>query len=240
MIRSRHILRDFDAALDSLRAEVLMMASLTDRNLQNAMSCLLDHDAELGAQTIAGEMEIDALEKSIDREGIDVLLRFQPVASDLRFIVSTMKLGNNLERIADQAVKIVHRARKLDRAEPLEEDCALGLMFIEANNLFRDSVRSYADGDMALARSIRSRDREIDQMNRDITDELTLRMAANSARVADYLNLLFIARHLERVGDHAKNIGEDAVYAAEAHDIRHPNNRLEVYEPSISDRRRKK
>jgi len=217
-----------------------MMASLTDRNLQNAMSCLLDHDAELGALTIAGEMEIDALEKTIDREGIDILLRFQPVASDLRFIVSTMKLGNNLERIADQAVKIVHRARKLDREEPLEEDGALGPMFIEVSNLFRDSVRSYADGDMALARSLRYRDREIDQMNRDITNELTLRMAADSTRVADYLNLLFIARHLERVGDHAKNIGEDAVYAAEANDIRHPNNRLEVYEPSISDERWKK
>jgi phosphate transport system protein len=237
MIRARHILRDFDAALDSLRAEVLMMASLTDRNLQNAMSCLLDRDMELCALTIAGEMEIDALEKTVDREGIDILLRFQPVASDLRFIVSTMKLGNNLERIADQAVKIAHRARKLDMDEPLEEDCALGPMFIEVNNLFRDSVRSYADGDMALARTLRSRDREIDQMNRDITDGLTLKMAANPARVADYLNLLFIARHLERVGDHAKNIGEDAVYAAEAHDIRHPNNLLEVYEASISDTR---
>jgi phosphate transport system protein len=90
---------------------------------------------------------------------------------------------------------------------------------------------------VTLARSLRSRDREIDQMNHEITDGLTLKMGANPARVGDYLNLLFIARHVERVGDHAKNIGEDAVYAAEADDIRHPNNLLEVYEPSLSKER---
>jgi phosphate transport system protein len=207
MLQSRHILQDFGGALDSLRADVLMMASLTDRNLQNAMSCLLDRNAEMCAVTLADEEEIDALEKKVDEQGVHILLRYQPVASDLRQVISAMKLSSNLA------------------TEPvLEEASALGPMFVETTTLFRDSVRSYADADVTLARSLRARDREIDEMNRHIADDLTVSMGRHPDRIPEYLHLVFIARYLERVGDHAKNIGEDAVYAAEAEDIRHPKN----------------
>jgi len=228
MLYSRHILRAFDTALDGLRSDALMMASLTDRNLQNAMSCLLDRNAQLCAVTVADEREVNALEKKVDSDGVAILLRFQPVASDLRQVVSTMKLANNLERIADQAVKIARRSRKLTMEPELDEAIALGPLFIDAVGLFRDSIRAYADGDVTLARTLRVRDREIDQMNHDIANDLTAKMADQPDRIPDYLNLLFIARHLERVGDHAKNIAEDAVYTAEAEDIRHPNNLMEV------------
>jgi phosphate transport system protein len=113
MMRTRHILREFDRALDALRSDALMMASLTDRNLQNAMSCLLDRNPELCVVTVLDEKEVDALEKKVDHDGVDILLRYQPVASDLRQVVSTMKLGSNLERVADQAVNIAKRSRKL-------------------------------------------------------------------------------------------------------------------------------
>ncbi|MBV9009587.1 MAG: phosphate signaling complex protein PhoU, partial [Verrucomicrobia bacterium] len=222
----KHILQQFERALESLRADVLMMASLADRNLQNAMSCLLDRDAQMCAIAFADEEEIDALEKKVDADGINILLRFQPVASDLRQVISAMKLSSNLERIADQAVKIAERARSLAMEPPLDDTVALGPMFVEATTLFRDSVRAYADADMSLARSIRGRDREIDEMNRQIARDLTACMSRNPDRIADYLHLLFIARYLERVGDHAKNIGEDAVYASEAEDIRHLKNSL--------------
>ena len=220
----RHILREFDRALDALRSDALMMASLTDRNLQNAMSCLLDRNVDLCAVTVMDEKEVDALEKKVDNDGVEILLRFQPVASDLRQVISTMKLGSNLERVADQAVNIAKRSRKLSMEPELDEAIALGPLFIDAIAIFRDSIRAYADGDVALARSLRERDREIDQMNHDIADDLTVKMAERPDRIPDYLQLLFIARHLERVGDHAKNIGEDAVYTAEAEDIRHPDN----------------
>jgi len=228
MLYSRHILRAFDTALDGLRSDALMMASLTDRNLQNAMSCLLDRNAQLCTVTIADEREVNALEKKVDGDGVEILLRFQPVASDLRQVVSTMKVANNLERIADQAVKIARRSRKLTMEPELDEAIALGPLFIDAVGLFRDSIRAYGDGDVALARTLHHRDREIDQMNHDIANDLTAKMADQPDRIPDYLNLLFIARHLERVGDHAKNIAEDAVYTAEAEDIRHPNNLMEV------------
>ena len=91
-----------------------MMASLTDRNLQNAMTCLLDRNADLCAVTVADEKEVDALEKKVDGDGVEILLRFQPVASDLRQVVSTMKLGSNLERVADQAVKIAQPFAQAD------------------------------------------------------------------------------------------------------------------------------
>src|SRR5262245_56557734 len=121
MLHPRHTLREFDRALDCLQGDALMMASLTDRNLQNAMHCLLDRNSELCAVAIMDEKEVDALEKKIDRDGVDILRRFQPMASDLRRVVTTMKLGNNLERVADQAVNIAKRSSKLLMEPELRE-----------------------------------------------------------------------------------------------------------------------
>lgn len=233
MNQSRHILHSFDDALNALRADVLMMASLTEKNLHSAKRCLFDRDADLCAVTIADEEEVDALEKKVDADGIDLLLRFQPVASDLRQVITTMKLGSNLERVADQAVKIARRSRKLNKVPALEGAMLIEPMFDEALILFGDSVRAYAEGDVALARTLRKRDGTLDDMNQTVGGELTKKMAAEPERITDYLNLIFIARHLERVGDHAKNIGEDAVYASAAEDIRHPNNGLQLGEGEV-------
>lgn len=226
IMQHRHILREFDNSLESLRADVLMMASLTERNLQNAMVCLLDRNTDLCEVAVVDEQEIDALEKKIDEEGVEVLVRFQPLASDLRQVVATMKVAPNLERVADQAAKIARRSRKLSFEPELDEASAVGPMFVEAINLFRDSIRAYADENVTLARSVRARDRGIDQMNQDLAAIFTARMAERPDRITDYLNLIFIARHLERVGDHAKNIAEDAVYLTRAEDIRYADNPL--------------
>src|ERR1700726_5269574 len=115
MIASKHILGSFDEALGSLRNNVLMMAGLAERSLDRAIKGLLQRDDNLCTTAIADDEEIDQLEKQIDKDGVDVLLRFQPVASDLRRVVSAMKLSSNLERIADQATNIARRARKLNR-----------------------------------------------------------------------------------------------------------------------------
>jgi len=121
MENGRHILGTFDESLRLLRESVLTMASLTERNLNHAIEGFLQRDDELCALAIADDSEIDELEKQIDKEGIDVLLRFQPVASDLRRVVSAIKLNSNLERVADQAVSIGRRARKLNAHPPLAE-----------------------------------------------------------------------------------------------------------------------
>src|ERR1044071_350580 len=121
MIAPRHILGTFDDALGSLRNNVLMMSSLTERSLERALSGLVRRDDDLCLLAIADDEEIDQLEKQVDKDGVDLLLRFQPVASDLRRVVSAMKLCGNLERMADQAVSIARKSRKLNQPPPLPE-----------------------------------------------------------------------------------------------------------------------
>jgi phosphate transport system protein len=221
MSQATHILGSFESALQSLRSDVLAMGGLTERNLRNATLGLLQRDVELCNVAIADDDEIDQLEKEIDRAGVELLLRFQPVASDLRAIVAAMKLGKDLERVADQTVNIAKKARKLTQQPTLEETALLEPMFTEATALFKDSMRAYADGDVDLAISLKQRDKKVDELNLQLSDYMTERMAKHADRISDYLNLIFIARHLERIGDHAKNIGEDVVYAVAAEDIRH-------------------
>jgi phosphate transport system protein len=221
MIAPKHILGTFDEALASLRNNVLMMAGLTERSLDRAMKGLFQRDDDLCANAIADDEEIDQLEKQIDKDGVDILLRFQPVASDLRRVVSAMKLSSNLERMADQATNIARRARKLNRHPPLSEMELIVPMHAQAMSMFKDSLDAYVREDVELGRAIVPRDEKLDELNRVASRRLIQRMAEDPDQLRGYLNLMFIARHLERVGDHATNIAEDAVYAAAAEDIRH-------------------
>ena len=221
MIVSTHILGTFDEALASLRNNVLMMSSLTERSLDRAVSGLLQRDDELCVTAIADDEEIDQLEKQVDKDGVDLLLRFQPVASDLRRVVSAMKLSSNLERMADQAVNIARKARKLNRHPALPELEFVEPMYTHAMSMFKDSVEAYIREDVELAFALKPRDKVLDEMNANASRRLIERMAHDPEQLRGYLNLMFIARHLERVGDHATNIAEDAVYAAAAEDIRH-------------------
>jgi phosphate transport system protein len=221
MTGAKHILGTFDEALASLRNSVLMMSSLTERSLNNAMNGLTQRDEDLCAIVIADDEEIDQLEKQVDKDGIDLLLRFQPVASDLRRVVAAMKLSSNLERMADQAVSIARKARKLNRHPALPEVQLIEPISAHAMAMFKDSVDAYVREDVELGRGLKARDRTLDELNAQANRRLIERMAENPEQLRGYLNLMFIARHLERVGDHATNIAEDAVYAAAAEDIRH-------------------
>ena len=221
MIAHKHILGTFDEALGSLRNNVLMMAGLAERSLERAMKGLTERDDDICANAIADDEEIDQLEIQIDKDGVDILLRFQPVASDLRRVVSAMKLSSNLERIADQATNIARRARKLNQHPPLPELELILPMNAQAMSMFKGSVDAYVREDVELGRAIVPRDAKLDELNRVASRRLIERMAQDPEQLRGYLNLMFIGRHLERVGDHATNIAEDAVYAAAAEDIRH-------------------
>jgi len=221
MTPPKHILGTFDEALSSLRNNVLMMAGLAERTLDRAVKGLLQRDDNLCTTAIADDEEIDQLEKQIDKEGVDVLLRFQPVASDLRRVVAAMKLSPNIERIADQATNIARRARKLNRHPPLPEVEIIVPIQAHAMAMFKDSIDAFAREDVDLGRAVVARDKDLDHMNKMANRRLTDRMAQDPKQLRGYLNLIFISRFLERVGDHATNIAEDAVYAAAAEDIRH-------------------
>ena len=218
---AKHILGDFDDALRSMRDTVLMMASLTERLLASASESLSARSFEACERVIADDAEIDTLEKTVDEAGVAILVRFQPLANDLREVVAAMKVSTNLERVGDQAVGIARRARRLNEARALPEADGLVKMCRVAAGIFRDSIRSYADRDEVLARGLKERDRELDAMHHAFIDQLTARMADDTGRIRDYLDLVLMARNLERVGDHATNIAEDAVFASSAEDIRH-------------------
>jgi phosphate transport system protein len=221
MIAPRHILGTFDEALASLRNNVLMMAGLTERSLDRAMKGLFERNDNLCANAIADDEEIDQLEKQMDKDGVDILLRFQPVASDLRRVVSAMKLSSNLERMADQATTIARRARKLNQHPPLAEVELIRPMYEQAMSMFKDSVDAFVREDVDLGRAVVPRDERLDELNRAASHKLVERMGQDPEQLRGYLNLIFVGRSLERVGDHATNIAEDAVYAAAAEDIRH-------------------
>jgi phosphate transport system protein len=221
MIAPKHILGTFDEALTSLRNNVLMMAGLAERTLDRAIKGLLQRDDNLCTTAIADDEEIDQLEKQIDKDGVDVLLRFQPVASDLRRVVAAMKLSPNIERIADQATNIARRARKLNRHPPLPEIEIIVPIQAHAMAMFKASIDAFAREDVDLGRAVVAQDRDLDYMNKMANRRLTECMAQDPKQLRGYLNLIFISRCLERVGDHATNIAEDAVYAAAAEDIRH-------------------
>jgi len=216
-----HTLTNFTTALDQLRSSVLRMSSLAQLNLQNSIKGLLERDDDWCNNCIADDEEIDLLEMQIDHEGIEVMSRFQPVASDLREVISSIKIGANIERVADQAVNIARRARKLNEQPELTELHLLDNPIRLSLTMFDDAIRAFAERNTALAVELKSRDKELDLLNKELTDTLINRMQDDSPNLPSYLNLIFISRCLERIGDHACNIAEDIVFAVSAQDIRH-------------------
>jgi phosphate transport system protein len=217
----KHILTTFDEALSHLRNDLLTMVGLTERGLYRAINGLFQRDDTLCTQAIADDEEVDRLEKQIDKAGVEILLRYQPVASDLRQVVSAMKLSPDIERIADEATNIAEAASKLNKHAPLAEVNLIVPIQAHAISMFKDSIDAFVREDVELARAVVSRDKELDDMNASANRQLTDRMMQDRERLRGYLDLILISRCLERVGDHATNIAEDAVYAASAEDIRH-------------------
>jgi phosphate transport system protein len=221
MVIPKHILGTFDDALNNLRNDLLRMAGLTERSLYHAVNGLLQRDDGLCTKAIADDEEVDQLEKEIDKIGVEILLRYQPVASDLRQVISAMKLSPNIERVADEATNIAESARKLNSHSPLAEVNLIVPIQAHAISMFKDGLDAFVREDVDLAREVISRDTHLDDMNASANRQLTERMMQDRDQLRCYLNLILISRSLERVGDHATNIAEDAVYAAAAEDIRH-------------------
>jgi phosphate transport system protein len=217
----RHILTSFETALDTLRKDVLMMASLAARSIDNARKGLFERDEDWCNTVIADDEEVDALEIQIDNAGMDIMLRYHPFASDLRNVIAAMKTSVNLERGADQAVGIARRARKLISQPSLPELARIEPLFDMAATMFQDAIKAFSDSDIELARTLKLRDKDLDNQNRSFAETLADLMQKNPDSIRGYLELIFIARCLERIGDQAKSIAEDTIYAVEVKDIRH-------------------
>jgi phosphate transport system protein len=225
-----HIFKDFDNAIRTLKDEVLLMASLTRQNLQRAMSALLNRDIELARAVIGDDSEVDDLERKVDQTGMDILVRHHPVASDLRLVISSMKMAINLERISDHAVNIAKRAKKICKGPEIEDVALTEPLYILADSLLRDAMTSFTDGNVTLAEGLKMRDKELDRMHKTLIASLSSRLEEANGKSESLLHLIFVIRSLERVGDLSVNIGEDAVYLGDARDIRH-GHRNETKEP---------
>jgi phosphate transport system protein len=219
--RAKHISSSFDGALYGLKNDILMMSTLTDRMFQNAITGLLERNIELCDQVEADDEEVDILEKQIDQKGVALLIRFHPVASDMREVVSAMKIGGHLEQIADECVTIVRRAKKLNFDAVLREIPLIERPRLLVSGIFRDSIRAFADGDCEVARTLKFKDRELDDAIDEVIERLTARTSLESDATRSCLDLIFIARALERIGDNATNIAEESFWRDQGDDIRH-------------------
>lgn len=220
-----HILHDFDQAISSLRGEVLSMAGKARHNLERAVKALLDRNVELANAVIADDDEVDLHERHIDQLGMEILVRFHPMATDLRLVVSSMKISMNLERISDHATSIAKRARKMSANQELPDSTLIEPLYTLADHQLRDAISAYSEHDAALGASLHARDKELDRMYKEATATFGTRIEQSSGRSQDYLHLILVVRSLERVGDLAVNIGEDAVYLQAARDLRHEKDR---------------
>lgn len=217
----RHILSNFHNALRELRQDVLAMGRASQHNLRCAVTGLMQRDDNLCMQAIANDEEVDQFEKKIDRVGIQILTLYQPVAGDLRNVVSTMKMSTNLERVSDEAGEIARRARMMLKNDEIPETKLLQPVYELAYDLLHDSIRAFNEMDLSMAETIDDRDDALDDAHNELVKLLRRRMEGDSSHLKDYLDLMFMVRSLERVGDHATNIAEDTIYVESAKDVRH-------------------
>jgi len=215
-----HILTSFNAALTNLREQVLIMASMARKNLASAMRGLVERDTDLCNAAIAADQDVNDLEKSIDRLGMQILLKFQPTAHDLRQVMGTIRVANNLERISDQACGIAKRARNINNLPEIAELKLIEPVYHLCVRNLEGSIQAFTSGDSEAAGQARLLDKELDAAEKAFDRSLLVIMEERKSPLEGYLHLIFVARFLERVGDHAKNICEDTIFIEKAEDIR--------------------
>jgi len=204
-----------------IRETLLMMASLADRNLALAMRALVERDEKLAAAVEAEDSQLDQLEINVDDMVINHMATHAPVATDCRFMLVASKISSNLERIGDSAVSIVRRSVELNREPLLKPLIDIPRMAQIAEGMLRDGITALVDHRPELAQEIVRRDKEVDAINKQLARELTTFMLEDPKTITRAMNLTLVARALERIADHAKNIAEEVYYLYHAIDIRH-------------------
>jgi phosphate transport system protein len=215
--------RRLDAELDLLRDRVLLMGGETEAAVQKAMYSLSERDSVAAREVLEGDDRIDLLELEIDRLCIEALALRQPAARDLRFVVSVAKINPILERIADHACNIARAAIDLNDEPQLDTRGELRRMADIASRQLRDALDAFTRSDAATARALIERDDEIDVLYDRLFRDLIQMMASDPKTTTRAARLLFVAKHLERVGDYVTDICELTVYMTEAEFIRHSN-----------------
>jgi phosphate transport system protein len=211
----------FQRSLDDLKENLLVMAGLAEQAIQRAIEAYRVRDLSICDLVSRSEIAINRLERDVDQAALDLLAMEQPMAIDLRFILSVIKINADLERVGDAAKSISDRVRNMDQMAVVDLPVDIPHMASLAADMVRKSLQSFIEADAAMARTVLTMDDAVDTMNRAAYKSLTKVMAEESHLAPQALNALMISRNLERVADHATAIAEDVIFWVEGNDVRH-------------------
>lgn len=214
--------RHLDEELKELNKDVLKMGVFAQEAIHKSIEALKNRDRAQAQEVVTCDTKIDDLELAIDEKCIDLIARYQPMAGDLRFITTGMKINAELERIADLAVDIAQRVLELVDKPLLKPLVDIPKLSAQAEKMVGDAIESFINKDVARAQAVMLADNEADALRNKVSDELVNDFMARDASTASRaVPLLLIARHLERICDHTTNIAEDVIYMVEAKVVKH-------------------
>jgi phosphate transport system protein len=213
----------FQQSLDELKERLLVMAGLVEQAIQRATEAYSSRDEGLCEMVLLSEPAINRMEGEIDQLALDLLAMEQPMAVDLRFILSVIRINADLERVGDQAVNIANRVQDLGTLANAELPVDIPKLAGLAGAMVRKALQAFIEGDAEMAQSVLLLDDQVDDMNRDAFRALGNLIKQQPDLATQALNALIISRNLERVGDHATNIAEDVIFWVRGADVRHHN-----------------
>jgi phosphate transport system protein len=207
--------------MDNLKKKILGVGTVVEESVAKAVRALLTRNPALAEEVKADDLRIDQMDVEFEEEGLKVLALHQPVAIDLRFIVSALRINSDLERIGDLSVNIAERAAYLAGGKRIDLPLDYAGMAAKTQEMVKKSLDALVRLDTALAREVMATDDEVDAMNRKMYREIQAEMARSPADIQPLMHMLSCSRHLERIADHATNIAEDVIYMVEGEIIRH-------------------
>lgn len=211
----------FQDELEQLKSLLLAMGGLAEDRVRSAMHGLVDRDSADLSRVLVGDEAINRLHIEVDERCFRLLALHQPVAVDLRDIVSAVKINADLERVGDLAVNIAEAAERYLTHPPVKPLVDIPRMGSIAQSMLRDALDAYVRRDLRLAQTVLDRDDELDGLKTTVFRDLLKFMLDDKTTVEPSLDLILISRHLERVGDHATNVAEDVIFMVSAKDVRH-------------------
>jgi phosphate transport system protein len=215
--------RHFAEDLEELKGRLLFMGGLAAKHVRAALDALVAGDRDLMHQVIASDHELNELQIEIDDRCFTLLALQQPVAVDLRFIVSATKITVDLERVGDLAVNIAEASERYIAHRPVKALVDLPRMGDIAQHMLATALGAFLTQNAALAEAVLVEDDRLDQLKDQVFRELLTYMLGDTRTIEPAIDLILISRHLERIGDHATNIAEDVIFIAEGRDVRHAN-----------------
>jgi phosphate transport system protein len=218
---NEHHVPHFQEELANLKARLLAMGGLAEDRVRTAVRALVDNDRTGVDRVLEGDSAINALHIEIDDRCFKLLALYQPVALDLRAIISAVKINTDLERVGDLAVNIAEATIRYQAQPPVKPLIDIPRMAAIAQTMLRDALDAFVRGDLEMAQQVLDRDDELDALKTLVFKELLDFMLRDRMTVAPSINLILISRHLERIGDHATNIAEDVIFMVSAKDVRH-------------------